>query len=150
MNELNEEKQGEVLGTFIFELAGIKVGLSVIDEDYKKKTNNLKERKKEIENELDRIMEQIGVDSFKNEAGTVSRKINTFPNVKDFEQLVQFIAETGNYALLKKAVNSIPFREMLNAGENVPGVESYVNSTIGFRVNPTFRDAFIKQGDYNA
>jgi len=147
VNDLSDSKQGEVLGTFLFELAGIKVGLSVIDEDYKKKTERLKERKKEIERELDRLMEQIGVDSFKNEAGTASRKVNIFPNIKDFEQLVQFIAETGNYALLKKAVNSKPFRDIIEIGESVPGVDNYVDSKINFSVNPTFRDSFIKQGE---
>ena len=138
----------EVLGTFLFELASIKVGLSVIDDAYQKKTGGLKSRQKEIEQKLDRIMDQIGIDSFKNEAGTVSRKTNVFANIKDFEQLVQFIADTGNYALLKKAVNSKAYREIIETGDSVPGVDSYIGSKIGFRVNPTFRDSFIKkQGD---
>ena len=93
-------------------------------------------------------MDQIGIDSFKNEAGTISRKTNVFANIKDFEQFVQWVADTGNYALLKKAVNSRPFREIIETGDNVPGVESYIDSKISFRVNPTFRDSFIKkQGD---
>ena len=148
MNQITEEQTGEVLGTFLYELAGIKVGLSVIDEEYKKKTETLKDRKKEIENELDRLMDQMDITSYKNDAGTASRKQEVHANIRDFEELVQFIAETGNYSLLKKSVPSKAYREMLEAGEPVPGVTEFIKSKVGFRVNATFRDSFIrKQGE---
>lgn len=62
-------------------------------------------------------------------AGTFKAKISiseeTVPNVTDWEAVFNFVKENDAFYLLRKQLNTGPFREHLAAGEAIPGVDSF-------------------------
>ena len=68
--------------------------------------------------------DELGVDSFKTPFGTAYRSIKTSYRVGKWEDILQFIKDTGNYQILEKRVCKNACREIhLATGEVPPGVE---------------------------
>lgn len=137
--KITKREEDTILGTLNFELFRLKVDLNLLQE----RETPIKSRIEEIKIELDEKMESLDIEKFSNEAGTISRRVDIFPKIEDFDEFVQYIAETTHYELLKRSVNSKPFREIISRGDTVPGLDSFEKSTINTRIAPTFRDAIL-------
>lgn len=55
-------------------------------------------------------------------------------NIVEFEDLCKFIKRTGYFHLFQRRLSDPAYRELLDAGKTVPGVEKFVKSRVNLRV----------------
>ncbi len=115
----------------IQELFQLRSEISLVKRDTLKP---LEDRKKEVEEELMRQLDEIGLDSTKiNGVGSVSVKEETVANAEDWTQFYEFIQSTGSFHLLNRAINNAAYRETLQTGEEVPGVVPFKRKKLSVR-----------------
>jgi RecJ-like exonuclease len=94
--------------------------------------------------ELTRLMEELaptllqqlddlGIDSAKGKCASIRIEEKTLPVVEDWDQFYQYIAETDSWYLLERRPTSKAYQEIVAAGEEVPGVRSFVKRDITTR-----------------
>jgi len=88
---------------------------------------------KQLESEIIRRATDLNIKT----AGTAVAKISvseeTVPNVTDWDQVFNHIRETGAFYLLKKQLNTGPYRELIAAGNSLVGVEPFVRRKLSLR-----------------
>ena len=52
------------------------------------------------------------------------------PQVEDWDALRAFVKKTGNWQLIQKRLSDVAVKEFWEAGKAVPGVDSYVDTTV--------------------
>ena len=57
------------------------------------------------------------------------------PNVTDWDALNQFILEQGMLVLLQRRVSAAVWKELLELGTEVPGIESFTKRDVNIRVS---------------
>ena len=112
------------------ELFGIKAQKSLLEIEKKE----LNKQQDIIELELDALMIDQGIESFKSDVGSCSRSVKMHPTILDFNEFMEWVEKTKSYHFIKKQVNAKPFRE-LHEEEGVfpPGLDSYMKTTISTR-----------------
>jgi len=86
--------------------------------------------KADYEARLLATMDAIGTTTLKNEWGNFRKSVNTLPVAKDWEAIYEYVKENDAFYLLFKRLSSTAYKEMLEAGEVLPGAESYEKETI--------------------
>lgn len=79
-------------------------------------------------------MDEADVSTVSTDSLTVKIKEQLVPTVRDWDKLWSFILEEKALTLLHRRVSSIAYKEYLDSGEDVPGVEPYIRRTIETRV----------------
>jgi hypothetical protein len=100
----------------------------------------IEERKKELNEEwrslefelLVRLDEQ-GMEKASTKDGTASINETILPQVVDWDAFYEHILEERAMHLLQRRPAAAAYRELLEAGEVVPGIEPYTQRTIGLR-----------------
>ena len=95
------------------------------------KRNEFREFEKEIKHKLDRLAmflkeqaEKQGIESFKTPYGTAYQTTKDYVRVGDWEQVIDFIKETGNWQMLEKRIGKLATKEIMEeTGSIPPGVE---------------------------
>ena len=67
----------------------------------------------------------------KNASVTITSQ--TVPNVTDWDAVHQYIVDNNACYLLEKRLSAAPYREMLAAGEPIPGTEPFEKREISLR-----------------
>ena len=91
---------------------------------------DLKDEYENLEAQLMESMQTIGVSAVKGEKATARISELTVPNIEDWDQVVDYILSTNSTHLLQRKINSVGYRELLAAGENVPGTAPYIKRSI--------------------
>ena len=78
-------------------------------------------------------MESAGVDKFSGKLGTVSISTNVVANVEDWDALYPYIAKNKLWHLLQRRVSDPAYRELLDAGKKVPGVQPFSKKRLNLR-----------------
>jgi len=86
--------------------------------------------KTEYEHRLINAMEAAGTTSVNNEYGGFFRQEALQPVAKDWELIYDYIRENDAFHILSKSIIASVYREMLEAGEELPGTESFNRVTI--------------------
>ncbi len=99
--------------------------------------NNLVKTIKEQQDNLDRLlmwkMDKTGVTRVGNDDASVSIGTDVVADVTDWESVYEHIQSTGDFSLIQRRVSSTAYRELLNMGENVPGMQPREIRRINFR-----------------
>lgn len=99
--------------------------------------NNLVKTIKEEQDNLDRLlmwkMDKTGVTRVGNDDASVSIGTDVVADVTDWESVYEHIQSTGDFSLIQRRVSSTAYRELLNMGENVPGMQPREIRRINFR-----------------
>lgn len=99
--------------------------------------NNLVKQIKEQQDDLDRLlmwkMDKTGVTRVGNDDASVSIGTDVVADVTDWESVYEHIQSTGDFSLIQRRVSSTAYRELLNMGENVPGMQPREIRRINFR-----------------
>ena len=99
--------------------------------------NNLVKEIKEQQDNLDRLlmwkMDKTGVTRVGNDDASVSIGTDVVADVTDWETVYEHIQSTGDFSLIQRRVSSTAYRELLNMGENVPGMQPREIRRINFR-----------------
>ena len=89
--------------------------------------------KEDFENRLIAAMDAAGTITVKNDYGTFGRVETVMPVSKDWEEIYDYVRENDAFHLLSRKILAKTYRELLAAGEIIPGVGSYTNVTISVR-----------------
>lgn len=87
----------------------------------------------ELQSQLLEEMEAAGVDKFSGKLGTVSISTNVVANVEDWDALYPYIAKNKLWHLLQRRVSDPAYRELLDAGKKVPGVQPFSKKRLNLR-----------------
>jgi hypothetical protein len=105
----------------------------------------IKEREKELidewrslESELigrydDQGMKKASIDLDGGATITASITEVVLPQVVDWDAVYEHIKESGDFYLLQKRPAAAAFRELIDSGETVPGMEPYTKRSISLR-----------------
>ena len=117
-----------------------------IDDLIKQRAQTMRELKvaksvvkqlKQDQDELDRLlmwkMDRSGVTRVGNNEASVSVNTETVADVTDWESVYQHIQTTGDFSLIQRRISSTAYRELLNMGEAVPGLQPREIRRINFR-----------------
>lgn len=108
--------------------------------DLRTEKRKIKAREKEINDEvrslefelLTRLDEQ-GMEKASTTEGTASITSTTLPQVVDWDQFYEYILENDALFLLQRRPAAAAYRELLESDQTIPGVEPYVQRSIGLR-----------------
>jgi len=89
--------------------------------------------KEDYEKRLIATMDTVGTTTIKNEYGTFGKVEAIMPIAKDWELIHAYVKENDAFHLLYKQLSAVAYRELLEAGETVPGTEQYNRISISVR-----------------
>lgn len=108
--------------------------------DIREEKRKIKAREKELNEEwrsleleaLIRLDDQ-GMDKASSKRGTISIGENILPQVIDWDVFGEHIIENDALYLLQRRPSAAAYRELLDSGETVPGLEPYTQRSINLR-----------------
>ena len=89
--------------------------------------------KEDYEKRLIQAMDAAGTTTVTNEHGNFGRTETVLPVAKDWDAIYDYVKQNDAFHLLYRQVTSTTYREMLAAGEEIPGIESYTRVSISVR-----------------
>ena len=101
--------------------------------DLEASVKSLEGQIEELQSQLLEEMETAGVDKFSGKLGTVSISTNVVANVEDWDALYPYIAKNKLWHLLQRRVSDPAYRELLDAGKKVPGVQPFSKKRLNLR-----------------
>lgn len=93
---------------------------SAIEAEVKDKVSEIKAKIDKLEAFIKVRADELGVTSFKTDAGTAFLTTSDFANVADWGAVLDFIKENGAYDLLEKRVNKSAVRVYMDQLNTVP------------------------------
>lgn len=109
--------------------------------DIKEEKELLSAQLKEL-NSQEEYLEQMIISQLRQEGlqkasvediGTASIKVTLYPAIKDWDTTIKWMAGHKDFTLLKKSINAAGWRERVESGEELPGVEGFEKDTLLFR-----------------
>lgn len=104
--------------------------ISKINAEAAKKTKPLNEKITALEDELLPLMKQENVEKFTSALGTVTRSEIDIASAKDWPKIYDFIYKKKAFHLLNKAIKQASYREYLDDGVKVPGIEIFTKVSL--------------------
>lgn len=86
-----------------------------------------------LEGDIQAALQEQGLKNIKTDAGTAYLKTDYSATVKDREAFEEWAQSTGNTGAMDIRANKKAVRELLDSGEEVPGVNFSERVTIGVR-----------------
>mgnify|MGYP003547143997 CR=1 FL=1 len=111
-------------------MAAIKELGLMIDEYYEARANRLEAERKikemkgveyQLKEALLDILGEAGLQKASGHIATASIKRSTVPVVEDWDLLHNYVASHNRFDLLQKRISALAWRDMYEAGEEVPG-----------------------------
>jgi len=116
--------------------------LAQLAHDVREEKRELDRQSKECGARLDELkgliyakLDEQGVDRTSVNGITLSKSDTQVPNVTDWDALNQFILEQGMLVLLQRRVSAAVWKELLELGTEVPGIESFTKRDVNIRVS---------------
>jgi hypothetical protein len=88
----------------------------------------------DIESRLMETMELNGVDKSAGAKASVSITSTVTASVEDWDSFYEYIRKNKFFHLLQRRVSDPAYRELLDAGKKVPGVQPFVKKRLNLRV----------------
>tara|TARA_X000001036_G_C20690270_1_gene809149 strand:+ start:5171 stop:5572 length:402 start_codon:yes stop_codon:yes gene_type:complete len=96
---------------------------------------DLRAEESEIDSMLLTKMETEGIERTANHVASVSVREEVVPNVENWDEVYPYIVENELWSLLHRRISSTSFREIIELGEQVPGITTRTLRKITFRSN---------------
>ena len=113
---------------------------AAIEAETKEKVASIRSKMEKIEGYLKVKADELGVTSFKTDAGTAFLTTTDYANVAEWSAVLDFIKENGAYDLLEKRVNKAAVRVyMEQLGTVPPGINYGTAVDLSVR-KPTAKD----------
>lgn len=87
----------------------------------------------ELEEQLMERLEAEGLDKATGSKATVSVSANTVAQVNDWDEFWKFVIKNRYTHLLQRRVSDPAYRELLEQGKKVPGVEPFIKRRLNLR-----------------
>lgn len=95
-----------------------------------KQIDELKEENKDIEENLIIKIESFNLIRADCEIGSVTLKKELTPTVNNWDELYKFIVKNKSFELIQKRIGVTAWRERIESGIVVPGVESFIKKSL--------------------
>jgi hypothetical protein len=95
-----------------------------------KVVKELTTEKNDYETRLIQAMEATGIDMARNDDATFTVNSEIVAVPKDWEQIHKWVMETGNLQIFMRRIMSKSYQELLEIGEEIPGVEQMNKTSI--------------------
>lgn len=129
MSAVLQDDSPETLGSIIEQLIKIRDRRRELAAEDSELVEQFDELKKRV---IARAKEE-GSTRISSKAGTVILTEKTVPQIVDRDAMNDWILETGNIYLLQSRVNTAAFTELVESGQEVPGVQPFVKEDIQLR-----------------
>ena len=93
--------------------------------EIEKKVNEMKAQEKELEEHIFQTFAKSDIDKAGGSVATAAITRTVVPNVTDWDTFYKYIIKTKSLDLLERRPSRSAYRERLDAGEAVPGVEAF-------------------------
>lgn len=94
----------------------------------------MKEAEEAIREEIIQLMDDVDIAKASSVLGTVSKKVELYPSIKDKQSFIEFCHVTGNTELMISQCNRAAFRTYYEQNnEYPPGIDAYEKSTLSVR-----------------
>ena len=87
----------------------------------------------EIEANVLAKLQEIGVDSSKSKLASATISETVVPNVEDWDAFERYIIDTNQLFLLQRRTSIAAYRDLLQAGETIPGVSPFTKTSLSLR-----------------
>jgi hypothetical protein len=104
-----------------------------VKRDIESQLKEVEARIAELNTELMERMEQEGLDKASGTKATISVSTNTVAAVEDWDEFWKYILKNKYTHLLQRRVSDPAYRELLEAGKKVPGVQPFVKRSLNVR-----------------
>ena len=117
---------------------------TAIDDLYllRQQKAELDKQKKDLQCQIDEAEEKVtqllndsGVTLSRGETATASITEMAMPQVEDWDLFYEHILESGDFHLLERRPASRPYRELLEAGIEIPGLRTFTKRSLSIRTN---------------
>lgn len=93
----------------------------------------LSDELEELESAVKARMAEQGVNRIASKAGSVSLKEQIVPQIHDRDAFEAWVLETGNLHLLQNRIAIGAFKEMVESGQEVPGLTPFTKISVNLR-----------------
>lgn len=100
-----------------------------------KKLAALKEERDHIEKHAATALALIGVKSAQTQYGTIGLSSTKVATIDDWEAFTEFVTENNAFHLLERRPAQAGCRELMQDGENIPGIKPFIKTKLTFRRN---------------
>ena len=101
--------------------------------DLAEQEKHLKEQQEEVDYQLMQKLEADGLSKFSNDQATISISEQIVPQVEDWDALQAHILKTGEFELVQRRAAVKAYRELREAGVQVPGVVDFTKRGLNVR-----------------
>ena len=101
--------------------------------DLAEQEKRLKEQQEEVDYQLMQKLEADGLSKFSNDQATISISEQIVPQVEDWDALQAHILKTGEFELMQRRPAVKAYRELREAGVEVPGVIDFAKRGLNVR-----------------
>lgn len=101
--------------------------------DLAEQEKHLKEQQDEVDYQLMQKLEADGLSKFSNDQATISISEQIVPQVEDWDALQAHILKTGEFELMQRRPAVKAYRELREAGIEVPGVVDFAKRGLNVR-----------------
>ncbi|MAD26322.1 MAG: hypothetical protein CMO44_19355 [Verrucomicrobiales bacterium] len=101
--------------------------------DLAEQEKRLKEQQEEVDYQLMQKLEADGLSKFSNDQATISISEQIVPQVEDWDALHAHILKTGEFELMQRRPAVKAYRELREAGVEVPGVIDFAKRGLNVR-----------------
>lgn len=91
---------------------------------------DVKSNETKIKDHLIATFGKSEMEGARGKVASVSIGSRLVPAVKDWDEVYKYVKKKGAWDLLQKRMSDVAFRERLEAGEEIPGVESFNAVTV--------------------
>lgn len=114
------------IGQHIQRLVEIREALA----DLSSQEKALKSERDEIETHLFQYLDEQGLDRTGSRTHLVAINETTVPSVKDWNAVAQYVVENDATYLFERRLSAVAFRDLVNQGVTIPGVESFTKRSL--------------------
>lgn len=118
----------KTLGALIDELCKIRDA----KKELSAKEKELNEQQAALEEEIFARMEAEGMDKASGKKATISVGFDTVPNIVDWDAFCAFVKKKGYFHLVQRRISAPAYRELLELGKPVPGLEPFNKRKLNF------------------
>ena len=130
-HKMSEETPNVHLETLALELRDKRDEISNLE----KKLTALKEERDHIEKHAATALALIGVKSAQTQYGTLGLSSTKVATIDDWEAFTEFVTENNAFHLLERRPAQAGCRELMQDGENIPGIKPFIKTKLTFRRN---------------
>lgn len=129
--KMSEETPNTHLETLALKLRDKRDEISNLE----KKIAALKEERDHIEKHAATALALIGVKSAQTKYGTLGLSSTKVATIDDWEAFTEFVTENNAFHLLERRPAQAGCRELMQDGENIPGIKPFIKTKLTFRRN---------------